>query len=108
MTRLTQQQHLIDEARTLIARRWFLKQCGVGLGTVALAELLHGSSASASTLTNPLAPKLPPFAPKAKRVINLFMAGGPSHLKLFDNKPELAKWDSKLPPPDLLQGYRAA
>jgi hypothetical protein len=45
---------------------------------------------------------------KAKNVIFLFMAGGPSHLELFDNKPELAKWDGKLPPADLLKDYRAA
>src|SRR5207248_10672782 len=57
---------------------------------------------------NPLAPKLPHFAAKAKRVIYLFMAGAPSHLELFDNKPQLAKWDGKLPPADLLKGYRAA
>ena len=53
-------------------------------------------------------PKLPHFAPKAKRVIYLFMAGAPSHLELFDNKPELAKCDGKLPPAELLKGYRAA
>src|SRR5262249_46210405 len=50
----------------------------------------------------------PHFAPKAKRVIFLFMAGAPSHLELFDNKPELAKHDGSLPPPDLIKGYRAA
>ena len=48
------------------------------------------------------------MAPKARRVIYLFMAGAPSHLELFDNKPELVKWDGKLPPAELLQGYRAA
>src|SRR5208337_1881175 len=57
---------------------------------------------------NPLAPRLPHFAPKAKRVIFLFMAGGPSHLELYDNKPQLARFDGKLPPADLLKGYRAA
>ena len=55
-----------------------------------------------------MAPKQPHFAAKAKRVIYLFMAGAPSHLELFDNKPELAKWDGKLPPAELLKGYRAA
>ena len=58
--------------------------------------------------SNPLAPKAPHFAPKAKRVIFLFMAGGPSHLELFDNKPQLAKFDGTLPPAELLKGYRAA
>jgi hypothetical protein len=55
-----------------------------------------------------MAARLAPFAPKAKRVIYLFMAGAPSHLEMFDNKPELAKWDGKLPPADLLKGYRSA
>src|SRR5213076_902207 len=53
-------------------------------------------------------PKRPHFPAKAKSVIYLFMAGAPSHLELFDNKPELAKWDGKLPPAELLKGYRAA
>ena len=57
---------------------------------------------------NPLAVKKPHFAPKAKRVIYLFMAGAPSHLELFDHKPALAKHDGTLPPPELLKGYRAA
>lgn len=48
------------------------------------------------------------FRAKAKRVIHLFMGGAPSHLELFDHKPELSKWDGKLPPADLLKGYRAA
>jgi hypothetical protein len=53
-------------------------------------------------------PRMPHFAPKAKRVVYMFQAGAPSHLELFDHKPELAKWDGKLPPADLLKGYRAA
>src|SRR5579875_12819 len=89
------------------ARRWFLKQCGVRLGAIALADLL-GVGAGASAGDDPLAPKKPHFAPKAKNVIFLFMAGGPSHLELFDYKPDLAKWDGKLPPSHLLEGYRTA
>jgi hypothetical protein len=103
------QQEIINEYRKLITRRWFFKQCGVGLGAIALADLLGAKSRSAGASTlNPLAPKLPPFPAKAKRVIYLFMAGGPSHLELFDNKPELAKWNGKLPPADLLKGYHTA
>ena len=83
-------------------RRWFLNQCGVGLGSLALTDLLGAAT------TNPLAPKKPHFEPKVKRVIYLFMAGGPSHLELFDNKPQLAKFDGSLPPAELLKGYRAA
>src|SRR3954463_6032856 len=88
-----------------IARRWFLEQCGVGLGAMALSNLC-GVSAMASE--NPLAPKQPHFAPKAKSVIFLFMAGAPSHLEMFDKKPQLPKFDGQLPPADLLKGYRAA
>lgn len=88
-----------------IARRWFLEQCGVGLGAMALGHLC-GVTGLASD--NPLAPKQPHFAPKAKNIIYLFMAGGPSHLEMFDYKPQLAKFDGTLPPADLLKGYRAA
>ena len=94
---------------TSLARRWFLKECGVGLGAAALAELIRPAVTSAASLpTNPLTPRPGNFPAKAKSVIYLFMAGAPSHLELFDNKPELAKWDGKLPPPELLKGYRAA
>ena len=92
---------------TKIARRWFLEQCGVGLGAIALGHLMRDAGYSV-TADNPLAPKKPHFAPKAKRVIYLFMAGGPSHLELFDNKPKLAEFDGQLPPKELLEGYRAA
>ena len=92
--------------RLNIARRWFLQECGVGLGSLAMASLAQAATVPAGT--NPLAPKQPHFAPKAKRVIFLFMAGAPSHLELFDNKPQLKKFDGTLPPADLLKGYRAA
>jgi hypothetical protein len=85
-----------------VTRRWFFEQCGVGLGSIALANLL-GTNANAATTA-----KQPHHAPKAKRVIFLFMAGAPSHLDLFDYKPGLAKFDGTLPPTELLKGYRAA
>ena len=88
-----------------IARRWFMKDCGVGLGALAMRGLADGATLPNN---NPLAPRQPHFKPKAKRVIYLFMAGAPSHLELFDNKPQLAKFDGTLPPPELLKGYRAA
>ena len=93
-----------------VARRWFFQQCGVGLGAMALGDLFRqgGYAAADEASAEPLAPKAPHFAPKAKRVIFLFMAGAPSHLELFDNKPQLAKFDGTLPPPGLLDGYRAA
>src|SRR5687767_13403943 len=85
-----------------ISRRWFIDQCRVGLGAMALRQL---ASAAAN---DPLSPKQPHYAPKAKSVIFLFMAGAPSHLEMFDYKPQLAKFDGTLPPADLLKGYRAA
>jgi hypothetical protein len=104
--------HLRSPAGTRAARRWFFGQCGVGLGQIALGTLLQGMVAprawSGDGPPDPLAPKLPHFAAKAKRVIYLFQAGAPSHLELFDYKSELVKWDGKLPPAELLKGYRAA
>jgi hypothetical protein len=97
-----------------LSRRWFLKECGVGLGAIALHVLLQDRAVAApetKTAGSPsdlMAPKQPHFLAKAKNVIFLFMAGGPSHLELFDNKPTLAKYNGKLPPPELLKGYRAA
>lgn len=98
-----------EENARAVARRWFLGQCGVGLGAVALSDLLGRTAQGAlAASADPLAPKLPPLPRKVERVVFLFMAGGPSHLELFDNKPELTKWDGKLPPAELLKGYRAA
>ena len=99
----------VADVRQQITRRWFFHDCGVGLATASLASLLAKDSASAATsVANPLDARQPQFAPKAKHVIYLFMAGAPSHLELFDNKPELAKWDGKLPPAELIKNYRAA
>ncbi len=89
-------------------RRWFLGECGVGLGAIALADLSGNNAQAESAIQNPLAPKKPHFAPKAKRVIYLFMAGGPSHLEMFDNKPKLTEYNGKLPPAELMKGYRSA
>ena len=91
------------DIRSQLTRRWFFEQCGVGLGAIALSDLL-----GAAAPVDALAPKKPHFAPKAKRVVFLFMAGAPSHLELFDYKPQLQKFDGTLPPADLLKGYRAA
>src|SRR5438477_12273186 len=88
-----------------ITRRWSVCDCGVGLGAIALADLLAQTGRAAD---DPLAAKMPHFAAKAKRVIFLFLAGAPSHLELFDYKPQLAKFDGTLPPPELIKGYRAA
>jgi hypothetical protein len=94
----------------LVTRRWFFQECGIGLGAMALSQLLGltAQAAQKQTIRNPLAPKQPQYKAKAKRVIYLFMAGAPSHLELFDNKPQLTKFNGTLPPPDLIKGYRAA
>jgi hypothetical protein len=95
--------------RCSLARRWFLQECGVGLGAIAMAHLGSAGSASAAVQArNPFMPRGGHFPAKAKNVIFLFMGGAPSHLELFDYKPELAKFDGTLPPPELLKGYRAA
>ena len=92
-----------------ISRRWFLRECGVGLGSIALADLLSQQGfAIDETHADPLGAKPPQIAAKAKRVVYLFMAGAPSHLEMFDYKPQLAKYDGQLPPPKLIEGYRAA
>src|SRR5439155_17516870 len=90
-----------------ITRRHFFGDCGVGVGKIALASLLTGALPG-RTVANPLAPKKPHFAPKAKRVIHLFMAGAPSHLDLFDYKPALAKLEGKPLPPSVIGGQRYA
>src|SRR5437763_9361739 len=99
--------HHPKPSATEISRRWFLEQCGVGLGSMALGQLFAEAGFAAGS-DDPLGVKQPHFAPKAKRVIFLFMAGAPSHLELFDYKPQLARFDGTLPPADLLKGYRAA
>jgi hypothetical protein len=89
----------------LASRRWFLQQCGVGMGGLAFHSLLGRDLAAA---TDAMAPRAPHHKARAKNVIYLFMAGAPSHLELFDHKPQLAKFSGTLPPPELLKGYRAA
>lgn len=99
---------LRTEIAKLTTRRWFLRDCGIGLAGLALHSLLRRDALAGSTLPNPIAPRQPHFTPKAKRVIYLFQAGAPSHLELFDPKPELTKRNGQLPPPELLKDYRAA
>ena len=75
---------LSEHERGLRSRRDFLLR-GTGLGGLALSSLLQAQT------VNPLAARPPHHAPKAKSVIWLFMEGGPSHIDLFDPKPELNK-----------------
>lgn len=85
-----------------LRRRWFLRDCGVGLGGLALNSLFTRDGLAAATR------RQPHFAPRANRVVYLFQAGAPSHLELFDPKPELTKRSGQLPPAELLRNYRAA
>lgn len=74
----------------LVSRRELLQAAGCGFGALAAAGIRAEQAAGAGTASAALAP---PFAPRAKRVIFLFMAGGPSHLDTFDYKPELFRRD---------------
>lgn len=73
------------------SRRRFLRDCGGGFGALALASLAAGKSARSSEPNNALAPSPPHFEPRVKRVILLWMQGGPSQMDLFDYKPRLEK-----------------
>lgn len=107
-----------------ITRRHFLRSAGsLSLGAIALEVLgegaasaavapkapRQGSSASAPrAAANPLAPRQPHFAPKAKRVIYLHMSGGPPHLDILDYKPELVKHNGENAPDEFVKGKRFA
>jgi hypothetical protein len=95
------------------SRRWFLKECGMGLGKMALASLLTNAfwprnTAQAGSAAEVLQPRPPHFPGKARHVIHLFMAGAPSQLDLFDHKPELSKLEGKPLPPSVTMGQRLA
>ncbi|MHA3772986.1 DUF1501 domain-containing protein [Verrucomicrobiota bacterium sgz303538] len=106
------QSHHFPERGVPLSRRWFLRECGIGLGKLGLASLLTNAFSSrlhaAVDQASPLAPKSPHFTGKAKAVIHLFMAGAPSQLDLFDYKPELMKLEGKPLPPSVIGGQRYA
>ncbi len=99
------QQNRLD-----VTRRNFLGSAGLGIGSMALASMLgNGADAApAGPRANPLARREPHFAPKAKRVIYLHMAGSPPVLDMFDYKPELVKRDNELAPEEFIKGRRFA
>ena len=101
-------QSIQEAIARYVSRRWFLKDCGLGLAGIAAGALASRQSEAVPKADNPMAVRQPHFPPKAKRVIYMFNAGAPSHLELFDNKPELTKRNGQLPPAELLKGYRAA
>ena len=90
-----------------LTRRHFFRDCGVGVAKIGLGSLLARSLAAAGT-KRPMEPKPPHFPAKAKSVIYLFMAGGPSQLDMFDYKPKLIELDGQKPPDSFMQGKRFA
>ncbi len=98
-------QHI--ESLRASTRRRFLQQCGTGMGAMALASLLNENLFAEA---KPAAGGMfaPQFAPKAKNIIYLFQSGGPSHLDLFDYKPELNKRDGQQVPEELVKNIRLA
>jgi hypothetical protein len=91
-----------------LTRRELLARAGMGMASLGLASLVGGeahAALSADRSVSPLAPKKPHFPAKAKRVIHLFMNGGPSHVDTFDPKPALARWAGK-PIPNTLRTER--
>jgi hypothetical protein len=103
----------------LIARRYFLNQCRIGLGAMALGSLLAkdgvlksaaaaDSSSRRTRASDPLAPQPTHFPPRAKNIIFLFMAGGPSQLELFDPKPKLQELSGQQIPESFVKSKRFA
>lgn len=90
----------ITERQFLVNRRYFFGRCANGIGLAALASLLGKESSFGSE------PLLPQIAPKANRVIYLFQNGAPSHVELFDHKPELVKRHGQPVPESMLAGKR--
>jgi hypothetical protein len=93
-----------------LTRRHFLKDSSMALGGLALASLLgrDARASSSAPAVNPLAPKKPPLAPKANRVIYIHLTGSPPHLDLFDYKPQLVQRDGQPCPDAFLKGKRFA
>lgn len=92
-----------------ITRRHFFGGCSVGLGGMALNTFdARPARAGLDDLANPMTPKMPHFPAKAKNVIFLFMAGGPSQLEMFENKPQLTKLSGKPIPDSFIEGKRFA
>lgn len=98
-----------------VTRRHFFGGCAVGLGSLAMASLISGNqgasvsaAAEPDVLQNPLQPKPAHFPSKAKSVIFLFMAGGPSQLEMFDYKPKLAELNGQPIPESYIAGKRFA
>ena len=99
-----------EDFQLLETRRHFLGRAATGIGTLALASLFDPKQFAAAAGPERWAGVVDPlhFAPKAKRIIHLCMAGGPSHLETFDYKPELARFDGQLMPESFTKGQPIA
>jgi len=101
---MTKQHHAPNLEHLALTRREFLCRCGMGMGALSLASFFGGieplaaSTQAVTDYATPLNPRFPHFPGKAKRVIHLFMNGGPSHVDTFDPKPALEKYAGKLLP----------
>jgi hypothetical protein len=95
---------------SLLARRRFFTSAASGLGAAALASLLaeDGVKGQTNSIANPLSPKPPHFAPRAKSCIFIFLDGGPSQMDLFDPKPKLAELHGQTLPESMLENVRFA
>jgi len=100
----------MNESLRHLTRRHFFHDCGLGLGRLGLASAMAGGFGNLARAagTNPLSARDTHFRPKAKRVIFMFMAGAPSQLELFENKPKLRELDGKPIPPSVIAGQRYA
>ena len=91
--------HVPNLEHHFLTRRQLLNRMGMGMGAVALGELMGAGKAQAGlNAMNPFGVRQSHFEPKAKRVIHFFMNGGPSQVDTFDPKPMLQKYDGKALP----------
>ena len=99
----------LREAKLIETRRHFFGRAAAGIGTAALSSLLNPDLFSATSDSQDVVggmPDLPHFAPKAKRVIYLFMSGAPSQLDMWDYKPKMNDWYDKDLPDSVRNGQR--
>jgi hypothetical protein len=105
-------RHLQQEQLRHVTRRHFLRESAFGLGALCFGSQglmgATGGGVARRDAAAPLSTLAPSFAPKAKRIIFLHMAGAPSQIELFDYKPTLAKYDGKACPQEYLKGQRFA
>src|SRR6516164_9098527 len=89
-----------------LSRREVLCKIGGGFGMLGLASVFAEAATLSGRATNPLAPRSPHFPPRARRLVFLFMNGGPSHVDTFDPKPALVKYQGKPLPNTMIKTSR--